>query len=167
MTDVVVVGSGPAGSVAALAARRAGASVLLLDGARFPRDKVCGVGRVRPAAGRVLLAGDAAGLINPLTGEGIFYAVLSGSLAGAAATSGHDPGRAYRRLMRRRLGGHFRSTDTMARLSRWPWVLDTGVAAAGDRQDVFDRAVELGLGEGRIGLRTAAAAARVALRRRP
>jgi geranylgeranyl reductase family protein len=42
--DVVIVGAGPAGSSAALAARRAGASVLLLDRAEFPRDKACGDG---------------------------------------------------------------------------------------------------------------------------
>ncbi|GAB3850971.1 hypothetical protein GCM10029963_37990 [Micromonospora andamanensis] len=42
--DVVVVGAGPAGVAAALAARRAGAEVLLLDRAEFPRDKACGDG---------------------------------------------------------------------------------------------------------------------------
>ncbi len=42
--DVVIVGAGPAGSSAALAARRAGASVLMLDRATFPRDKACGDG---------------------------------------------------------------------------------------------------------------------------
>src|SRR5205085_6460562 len=42
-------------------------------------------GRPVVAHGNVLLAGDAASLINPLTGEGIYYAVLSGALAGAAA----------------------------------------------------------------------------------
>ncbi|HEV8173352.1 MAG TPA: FAD-dependent oxidoreductase, partial [Actinoplanes sp.] len=40
--DVAVVGAGPAGSAAALAACRAGARVLLLDRADFPRDKPCG-----------------------------------------------------------------------------------------------------------------------------
>ena len=44
--DVVVVG-GPAGAAAALTARRAGASVLLLDRADFPRDKACGDGSPR------------------------------------------------------------------------------------------------------------------------
>jgi geranylgeranyl reductase family protein len=39
-----VVGAGPAGSVTAYHLARAGASVLLLDRARFPRDKPCGGG---------------------------------------------------------------------------------------------------------------------------
>jgi flavin-dependent dehydrogenase len=39
--DVVVVGGGPAGSTCAWALRRAGLEVLLLDRARFPRDKPC------------------------------------------------------------------------------------------------------------------------------
>jgi flavin-dependent dehydrogenase len=40
--DVVVVGAGPAGAVAARGAAGAGADVLLLDRASFPRSKVCG-----------------------------------------------------------------------------------------------------------------------------
>lgn len=40
--DVIVVGAGPAGTTAALYARRAGLNVLLLDKRRFPRDKICG-----------------------------------------------------------------------------------------------------------------------------
>ena len=42
--DVVVVGAGPAGSTAAREIASRGASVLLLDRARFPRDKPCGGG---------------------------------------------------------------------------------------------------------------------------
>jgi geranylgeranyl reductase family protein len=42
--DAIVVGAGPAGSVTAYHLARAGASVLLLDRARFPRDKPCGGG---------------------------------------------------------------------------------------------------------------------------
>ena len=42
--DAIVVGAGPAGSVTAYRLATAGASVLLLDRARFPRDKPCGGG---------------------------------------------------------------------------------------------------------------------------
>ncbi len=40
--DVLVVGAGPAGSVAALVLARSGARVALVDKSRFPRDKACG-----------------------------------------------------------------------------------------------------------------------------
>src|SRR4051794_6124068 len=42
--DAIVVGAGPAGSTCAYRLSSAGASVLLLDKARFPRDKPCGGG---------------------------------------------------------------------------------------------------------------------------
>jgi geranylgeranyl reductase family protein len=42
--DAVVVGAGPAGSTSAFRLARAGARVLLVDKARFPRDKPCGGG---------------------------------------------------------------------------------------------------------------------------
>lgn len=42
--DAIVVGGGPAGSLAALALARRGRNVLLLDKKRFPRDKPCGGG---------------------------------------------------------------------------------------------------------------------------
>ena len=41
-----------------------------------------------PAAGRVLLTGDAAGLVNPLQGEGIAHAMTSGKLAAEAILAG-------------------------------------------------------------------------------
>ena len=44
MHEVVVVGAGPAGSVAAAVLAKRGCQVLLLDKAEFPRDKVCGDG---------------------------------------------------------------------------------------------------------------------------
>src|SRR5690348_9613122 len=41
-SDVLVIGAGPAGSAAAVAAARAGAHVCLVDRATFPRPKTCG-----------------------------------------------------------------------------------------------------------------------------
>jgi geranylgeranyl reductase family protein len=51
--DAIVVGAGPAGSTCAYRLASAGASVLLLDRARFPRDKPCG-GGVTGRAARLL-----------------------------------------------------------------------------------------------------------------
>jgi flavin-dependent dehydrogenase len=62
--DVVVLGAGPAGSGAAREAARSGWSVLLVDRAAFPRDKVCGC--CVSAAGRRVLAD--AGLDDVLAG---------------------------------------------------------------------------------------------------
>ena len=104
--------------------------------------------------GRVLLAGDAAGLVNPMTGEGIYYAVATGLLAGrAAAAAVHDgtrPGAAYRRATRWLLARHLRHTATAATLTRSGQVLDAGIRAATADQRVFDDLVEMGLGQGLI-----------------
>ncbi|MFG1989288.1 NAD(P)/FAD-dependent oxidoreductase [Actinoplanes sp. NPDC048988] len=111
--------------------------------------------RPPPGRGRVLLAGDALSLINPFTGEGIFYAVLSGSLAGAAAAAGPERvTERYRDALRRRLGRHLRHSGFAARLSRRPRVVDAAVSAAARDGGVFDRMVELGLGDGVFDPRT-------------
>lgn len=44
VVDVAIVGAGPAGAAAAITLARAGRSVVLLDKATFPRDKICGDG---------------------------------------------------------------------------------------------------------------------------
>jgi len=51
--DVAIVGGGPAGSSCAWALRRAGARIAVLDGAVFPRQKVC-AGWVTPRVFRAL-----------------------------------------------------------------------------------------------------------------
>jgi geranylgeranyl reductase family protein len=92
------------------------ASVLDVRGAPIP---------VRPrreaARGRVLLAGDAAGLADPLTGEGISLAVLSGRLAAESLlATGLDPrgaARAYLASLRRNVLGDLRIARSLA------WVL--------------------------------------------
>jgi len=117
--------------------------------------------RPRSASGRVLLAGDAASLVNPLTGEGIYYAVLSGALAGRTAVT--DPagaGEAYRRALAARLGRHLRGAAAASRLSRWPRLMDATVRAAEADQRVFDDICDLGLADGRLTVRTLAATAR-------
>ncbi len=57
--EVLVVGAGPAGCAAAIFLKERGHDVLLIDAARFPRDKVCGEG-VSPEAWRLLRAVGAA-----------------------------------------------------------------------------------------------------------
>ena len=115
----------------------------------------------RPAPGRVLLVGDAAGLVNPLTGEGIFYAVATGLAAGRAAAealAGGDPGGAgarYSRATRPLLATHLRHTALAAGLCRSGTVLDLGLAASRQDQGAFDDLVELGLARGRITTRLA------------
>ncbi len=113
----------------------------------------------RPQPGRVLLAGDAAGLINPMTGEGIYYAVATGLLAGraAAAAARRDDGGAgseYRRLTGKLLARHLRHTALAARLTRSGRVLDAGIRAATADQRVFDDLVEIGLANGHLRPRT-------------
>ena len=106
-----------------------------------------------PGHGRVLLAGDAASLINPLTGEGIYYALLSGRLAGIAAVGApSDPLRAYRYGLRQALGNHLRTTDVLARASQSSRFMDAAIATAGRRTDVFDLLVDVGLGSGTVPL---------------
>ncbi|MHA6625318.1 NAD(P)/FAD-dependent oxidoreductase [Pseudonocardia sichuanensis] len=110
--------------------------------------------------GRVLLAGDAAALVNPLTGEGIFDALASGALAGRAALLGPAAGAAHRAAMHRAFRRHHAHAGLLARLLRHPRFLDAAVTAASRHQSVFDAAVDLGLG---CGTAPAHALARVAL----
>jgi geranylgeranyl reductase family protein len=126
-------------------------------------------GRPVQPDGRVLLAGDAASLVNPLTGEGIFYALLSGRLAGAAAVGAGDPGATYRRALDRELGRHLRHTTWLARATARQRVLDAGVRAVRDEPAAMHALVEVGLGRGLITpalVRVLAAEAARSLRRR-
>src|SRR6267142_2454477 len=43
-TEILVIGGGPAGLAAAIAARKKGFEVMVADGARPPSDKACGEG---------------------------------------------------------------------------------------------------------------------------
>ena len=76
-----------------------------------------------PAAGNVLLVGDAAGLINPLQGEGIAPAMISARLAAEAVLA--DPcraGPAYARAMDAAFGRYMPGASALQRtLLRRPW----------------------------------------------
>ena len=104
--------------------------------------------------GRVLLAGDAAGLVNPMTGEGLYYSVATGVLAGRStvgALGAGDPASAgdrYRVAVRSLLARHLRHTSMGASLLTVPAVVTAGIHAAARDQRVFDDLVELGLARG-------------------
>jgi geranylgeranyl reductase family protein len=125
--------------------------------------------RPRQPDGPVLLAGDAASLVNPLTGEGIYYALLSGSLAGHAAMDAVVTGRparagaTYRRALAGELGRHLRHTTLLAGVAgRHRSAMDAAVRSASRRTDLYDTLVEIGLGRGTI---PAASLTRLAARR--
>lgn len=109
--------------------------------------------------GPVLLVGDAAGLINPMTGEGIYYAVATGITAGRSAAQAFrsaNPARAaelHRRAVNALLGRHLKHTWTAARLAESATLVEGGIRAAQRDGRIFDELVELGLGDGRISRR--------------
>ncbi len=130
----------------------AGAQAGSWRGAQLP----LATGRARQPDGPLLLAGDALGLVNPITGEGIYHAVLSGVLAGRAAAhaarAGH-PGQAgglYRRTLSRRLHRHWATVGLGARLAGRDWLLAGTVSASRRDARVFDDLVEIGLGTGAV-----------------
>jgi flavin-dependent dehydrogenase len=84
--DAIIVGAGPAGSATALLLARAGARVLLLDRARFPRDKPCSE-YLSPAATPILDRLDAS-LVPALerAGPGRLYGMRVVAPDGSSAT---------------------------------------------------------------------------------
>ena len=109
--------------------------------------------------GPVLLAGDAAGLADPLTGEGICYALASGRRAGAgvlaALQSGPEALAGYDRYLQHTLGGDlryarwiawlaYRYPDLLLRvLTGRPGLLQMAVAAVGGDEEYRALAMRL------------------------
>src|SRR2546430_11783069 len=87
--DAVVVGAGPAGSIAALVLARGGARVALADKASFPRDKACG-DLVGPRGVQVLAE---LGVRVPDAGQG--SDLLAVGPSGRASKLPAYPGRSY------------------------------------------------------------------------
>ncbi len=100
MIEAIIAGAGPAGSVAALTLARAGARVLLLDRARFPRDKLCG-DTLNPGAMAILrrLGLDARVEQRGLRLDGM---IVTGR-GGVRVEGNYGPGLAGRALLRREL----------------------------------------------------------------
>lgn len=105
-------------------------------------------GGAQLTTGQALLAGDAAGLVDPLTGEGVHTALLSGLLAGRAAVA--DPQTApaaYRDMVGALLGRRLRRLRIAARVVRQPRTVEAVVAAAERHSQLARSATSLALGE--------------------
>lgn len=97
--DVAIVGGGPAGSTCAWKLRQAGLDVLVIDKARFPRDKTC-TGWITPQVVEALLLDIAEyasrRVFQPIDG---FYVALFGQSGlgqpglGSSAAGQSEPGR--------------------------------------------------------------------------
>ncbi len=117
----------------------------------FPlRSRMAGV---IPVADHVLLAGEAAGLVNPLNGEGIGTAMISGELAAgqaqAALIAGDFSGAAlspYARALEQQIGRLHRAAGLVRRLLSFPGILNRTIGRAQRdpkfAQTLFDVIVE-------------------------
>ncbi len=77
----------------------------------------------RLADGRILYTGDAAGVVDPMTGEGIAQALETGIVAAESVARGGKPARVaarYRREVHRRLGRDLRFATSLQQLLRSP-----------------------------------------------
>ncbi len=99
-TDVLVVGGGPAGLAAALAARRNGFRVVLADRAQPPIDKACGEGLMPDGVAALRAIGVELGPEHGFPFRGIRF--LDNEFA-AEASFPHDPGLGIRRTILHRL----------------------------------------------------------------
>jgi flavin-dependent dehydrogenase len=91
MVDVLVVGGGPAGLAAAIAARRKGLSVMVADGARPPIDKACGEGLMPDGLAALSQLGVIIGQSDSYPFRGIRF-LESGIAVDASFPSGHGLG---------------------------------------------------------------------------
>lgn len=98
--DVVIVGAGPAGSGLAIMLKQAGVRTMVLDRARFPRDKPCGEGLL-PAGVEALERVGVSLSDFPALG-GVTYRVPAGGIARGEFNDGRT-GRAVRRIVFDRL----------------------------------------------------------------
>jgi len=96
-------------------ARQRGLLAGASDRARFTSYQIP-IGGPLPVTARrgVYLAGDAGGFVNGFSAEGIFFAMVSGDLAGRAILDGPSP-RRYHRYWRREIGAELRDSRLLSR----------------------------------------------------
>jgi len=105
--------------------------------------------RRRAVTDGVLLAGDAAAVINPMTGQGMFLALRGGELAGCAALRALDRGGPTRRALaiydrerRREFGDAFLLSRLLDYLAFRPAVIRRAVRAMADRPALGTRFID-------------------------
>lgn len=81
--------------------------------------------------GRVLYVGDAAGVVDPMTGEGIAQAIETGMLAAEAIAAGGDVATRYRRSVDRSIGRDLRFAGVLHRILRSPIGARIAIRTAG------------------------------------
>ncbi len=133
--DAIVVGAGPAGSTAALRLARGDARVLLLDRARFPRDKPCGGGLTYRAVCELPVS------VDPVVEDVVDRVELSLSYRTRVERGGQGP--LVLMTQRHRLDAH---------------LAEQAVAAGAEFRDGV-RATALELGEGQATIRFGGSAA--------
>ncbi|HTD46848.1 MAG TPA: NAD(P)/FAD-dependent oxidoreductase [bacterium] len=128
-----------------LAGRLAGARTV----GRLRASGPVGYRRRRAVGDGVLLAGDAAALINPMTGQGMFLALRGGELAGLAALRALDRGgptrralAAYDRERRREFGDAFLVSRILDNLAFRPSVVGRAVRAMAGRSALGTRFID-------------------------
>jgi flavin-dependent dehydrogenase len=132
-TDVLVVGGGPAGLAAAIAARSQGLSVIVADGARPPVDKACGEGLMPDGVSVLERLGVALGDDDVFPFHGIRF--IDGQLHAEAAFPDVPALGIRRTILHRRL------------LER---ALDAGAVACWGEPARFDRAGAVEVGGRRV-----------------
>jgi geranylgeranyl reductase family protein len=106
----------------------AGAESVALHGHPLPYGNAL----AEPCSGRLLLAGDAGGFVEPLFGEGIFYAVATGAHAASAVLAGlKADAAAARREYQRLLDASVRPEFVWSNRLRWGLFRAMGVFGAG------------------------------------
>ncbi|MGC9350173.1 MAG: NAD(P)/FAD-dependent oxidoreductase [Anaerolineae bacterium] len=92
---------------------------------------------VTPCADNVLVVGEAAGLVNPLSGDGIAQSMVSGEMAAEYAQSALEQGRftleglaEYGRMFHAHFDRLHRSARTVRAMVNRPWILNLAIRTA-------------------------------------